>query len=225
MTWGALRWHTTFCGICLDACKVTHLLRSADLSGCDDILATISETTRSCLSNVVGGELSPLAWRQARLPVKSCGMGISCAVLTLPAARISAISSYLAKATETVGIPHEVVYPPTDSASIVHQMALNVGVQMEPLIEWSQQGVKATSCSQHASQRWWMDHVFKKEVRTLRTESTARGQGTSTVPLAAIHRRVDEPCSLSRLGLPDDQHGVSVCSPVAPRPPHSGQRP
>ena len=74
---------------CLDACKVTHLLRAADSFGVQERLQQASALLRSSMEDLLGQGLSDWEWGQCRLPFRLGGLGLKCPLVVRSSARIA----------------------------------------------------------------------------------------------------------------------------------------
>ena len=63
-------------GHCLDACRVSHLMRSSPLGVGSGPASRLSEALRVAVMDLVGCGLSLGAWEQATLPIHEGGLGI-----------------------------------------------------------------------------------------------------------------------------------------------------
>ena len=55
---------------CLDACRVTHLLRAVDCHPFNGVIQRAATIIRDCLGVIMGTGLSDAQWAHARLPIK-----------------------------------------------------------------------------------------------------------------------------------------------------------
>ena len=151
---------------CLDACRVTHLLRSMDTTAFGAEVIRASEAVRNALNDAMGAGLDGDKWSQASLPLSKGGLGLKDPVLVQMAARMSAIANFWENAGN-VGVPDAMKVVPQDFSRVVTGLRNRLGLHMEPLSTWSG-GVPPPSFSKdHCSQRWWQGPIYGALSRSL----------------------------------------------------------
>ena len=95
---------------CLDACKVTHLLRATDTYNSLD-LGICDEAIWGAFEDLLGCGLNIWQRTQTALPIGVGGCGLRIPSRIRPAARIAALASYYSGGAARVGIPDEVRNP------------------------------------------------------------------------------------------------------------------
>lgn len=188
---------------CLDACKVTHLLRAADcyahssVEECDEIILGAFE-------DLLGCGLSEEQRVQASLPLRTGGCGLRIASRVRPAARISALASFYSEGAKAVGIPDYAAQPRAGwLMPPMTELRACLGSNFDPLSAWMGTLSSLTTAGQdHRKQKWWSEAIGKRVMQDLlgrpsvsardqaRLLEQANGLGSSFMsvpPNAALH--------------------------------------
>ena len=109
---------------CLDACKVSHLLRSSNSFVAKKFLDQATCAIRNTLEDIVGVGLSDAQWQHAILPMRLGGLGIKSPALQRAGARVAAHIGFLHDAHEAVGVPlRAIAIPPDDLQQVLAELA------------------------------------------------------------------------------------------------------
>lgn len=201
--------------MCLDGCKVNHLLRACDCySDVDEDVRHSEGVVLDAFADILGCAMKPSQMVQAGLPIAVGGCGLRCPTVMKPAARLAALATFYSRGAQDVGLPtycrHVVarwVLPPVQEA-----MGL-IGPNFDPLTEWSGNvSAIATAQGAHLIQKWWSENIGKAKLtrlldsvsprdqaRLLEQGNSVTGSFMSVAPNAAIRSLI--PSSLYRLGL------------------------
>ena len=98
---------------CIDVCKVNYLLRTADLSGCPDVVASLSTLLRDSIA---------VMCEQVMLPVAAGGLGVGCPLQTQAAARMAALLRFRS-AAQTMGLPERWQRVPLDCGRVTSTLS------------------------------------------------------------------------------------------------------
>ncbi len=118
---------------CLDGCKVMHLLRSTGGIKAGDALGQLSGAIRQACADLVGGDLSDLAYAQCTLPASKAGAGVKDPTLEGPAARLAALCGLELRGRSLVGVPEiAFIKGAPDLAHTMQAFGADVGPQFDP---------------------------------------------------------------------------------------------
>jgi hypothetical protein len=161
---------------CLDACRVIHLQRSTVTGRAGDAPARLSDALRTACEDMVGVGLPDAAWSQCTLPMRHGGLGVRDPLHTQPAARMAALAGIQLVGIERVGVPAIALSRPAlDLSSVISALQGQLGPNFEPLAGWNANPSQFASATfDHASQRWWAEHVAKERRSRLTHLGTAR---------------------------------------------------
>ena len=161
---------------CLDACRVTHLMRSKSRTAGAKASTDLSVALREAVTDVVGCALTPCAWEQATLPISKGGLGVRDPEQCWAEARMAAIIGFHGRATTMVGLPADVASILTpDAPDVIARLASLLGPNHDPMSRWVlAPSALVTADLSYAKQAWWAEQVA--EARRLRLPSlgTAR---------------------------------------------------
>ena len=146
---------------CLDACKVTHLLRSTDSRKAQSEVQRLSSLIRRACDDLVGMSVSDAAWQQMTLPFACSGIGVKDPLQVQPIARISAITLFERLGRDRVGIP-EIAFerPFQDLQSTINGLHAGLGPNFEPVASWKSDNSKVSSAEyDHTKQDWWAEKL------------------------------------------------------------------
>jgi hypothetical protein len=161
---------------CLDACRVMHLLRSTIFERAGDSPQALGNAVRQAAEDLVGTGVPDITWGQITLPMRHGGLGIREPIQVQPAARMAALIGLEMFGREHVGVPDVALSQPSpDLPGTIAALRGQLGPNFEPLASWSANPRTLQSASiDHASQRWWADHVAVEQRSRLCKLGTAR---------------------------------------------------
>jgi hypothetical protein len=187
---------------CLDGCKINHLLRATDTYQLDLLVRRADDIIMSAFEDVVGCGLSPEQRTQASWPFSAGGCGLKTPTMLRPAARISALTAYLASGSERLCLPTYVQTVPSRWVSpLLSDLSTNLGVNFDPLPAWmGRHELLQTASPAMWQQKWWsdalgkaaslrlLDAVSARDQARLLEQSSGVGTGWMTViPSAPLH--------------------------------------
>ena len=199
---------------CLDACKVTHLLRASDCYTSDAGVRDAEMHILTGFEDIIGQALPGAQRVQVGLPLSVGGCGVRSPLTVRPAARLAALVSFFAKGADQIGLPQ---YTRQVSATLVtpvlEEMQSLLGPNFDPLAQWIGSHASMGSASgQHLSQRWWSQALGTRAMNRLLDSVSPRDQarlleqqngvGTAfmaVTPSNSLHTTI--PSDLYRLGL------------------------
>jgi hypothetical protein len=151
---------------CLDACKVSFLLRGMDTSFCSQQLARCRTTLQNTLGDIMGcGRVPERQWAQATLPLRLGGLGIKDPVQTAASARVAAILGYLDSGAKA-GLKIALLRPAPDLHHCLQEIVRWTGQDSEPAQSWLKGGVPRIE-PDHLKQKWWSSQVAEARRRAL----------------------------------------------------------
>lgn len=161
---------------CLDACRVAHLQRSTVIQRVGDAQERLSDALRKAAEDLVGMGVTEATWTQVTLPLRHGGLGIRDPLQTQPAARMAALVGLEMYGRERVGVPDEALaHPSPDLLPSINALRAQLGPNFEPLADWYLNlSHLASATPDHASQRWWAEHVATEQHSRLCQLGTAR---------------------------------------------------
>ena len=173
---------------CLDACRVTHLMRSAPWEAGEQEAEALSDALRVAVADLVGCGVGGLAWDQAVLPISAGGLGIRDPLTSWSEARLAALITFHRHATASVGVPEETrLHPAGDRGRTLLALAAILGPYHDPLSRWvSDPSSIAAADNTHASQHWWAEQCVKARKLRLHELGTARDQVRFTSQAGAL---------------------------------------
>ena len=163
---------------CLDACRVTHLMRSTPRDAAGPHLGALGTALRVAVADLVGCGLSGLAWEQATLPISAGGLGVTDPEAAWPEARLASLVGFHLKAQDTVGVPREVAHTmAVDTKAVLEAISLTLGPNHDPLARWFEEPARILSAdTSFASQHWWACECVKARKDSLASKGTVRDQ-------------------------------------------------
>ena len=151
---------------CLDACKVSFLLRGMDTSSCSHQLARCRTTLQNTLGDIIGcGRVSDQQWTQASLPLRLGGLGIKDPMQTVAPARVAAILGFVESGSQ-MGLPACLLRPAPDLLPRLRDVVHWTGGDSEPAQSW-RQGQTPRIEPDHVKQKWWAAAVADARRRAL----------------------------------------------------------
>ena len=163
---------------CLDACRVTHLMRSKCRAAVAQSSELLSRALREAVADIVGCGLTQGAWEQATLPISKGGLGVRDLEQCWAEARRAATIGFHGKATTFIGLPQEIsALPLADTPHVLAKMASLLGPNHDPLGRWlASPPALVTADVSYAKQAWWAGQVAEARKSRLSTIGTARDQ-------------------------------------------------
>ena len=163
---------------CLDACKVTHLLRVTDTYGGTNQSAEADDVILSAFEDIVGCALTGTQRQQATMPFSAGGCGLKSPSKTRPAARISALLAYLGSGCHSVGVPQYAwTIPSAWIAPVLDDLESSLGVNFAPVQRWKGRHDLLSSAEPTKwSQKWWNDAIGKASALRLLDQLSPRDQ-------------------------------------------------
>ena len=161
---------------CLDACRVTHLMRSVCRGAAVQSSARLSLALRGAIADVVGCGLTSGSWEQATIPISKGGLGVRDPETCWPAARVAAIVGFHSRATSLIGLPDQVAsLPIPDAPEVIERLSSLLGPNHDPVSRWvSSPSALVHADSSYAKQAWWAEQVAEARRARLPTLGTAR---------------------------------------------------
>ena len=190
---------------CLDGCKINHFLRATHMYELDLQVRCADDIIMSAFEDVVGCGLSPEQRTQASWPFAAGGCGLKTPSMLRPAARISALTAYLAPGSERLCLPTYVHTLPSRWVSpLFADLSANLGAHFDPLSAWmGRHDLLQTAPPSMWQQKWWSDALGKTaNLRLLEAVSArdqarlleqAGGVGTgwmTVIPSAPLHTTI-----------------------------------
>ena len=134
---------------CLDACRVTHLMRSNCRAAALRSAELLSQALWEAVADVVGCGLNRVAWEQATLPISKGGLGIRDPEQSWAEARLAATIGFHGRASAFVGLPEEFALTPLpDTPQVLSVMSTTLGPNHDPVSRW-------LADLSDAKQSWW----------------------------------------------------------------------
>ena len=163
---------------CLDACRVTHLMRSTPWGAGYEAAECLSDELRVAVADLVGCGITGMVWDQACLPISAGGLGIRDPMVTWAEARIAALVNFDKFATRRVGVPSDVrAVQALDLPRVLANLLATLGPNHDPVQRWAEDPTRiATADPSTASQLWWAGQCVKARKARLLTDGTARDQ-------------------------------------------------
>ena len=113
---------------CLDACRVTHLMRSKCRTAAIESTSVLAGALREAVADVVGCSLTHCAWEQATIPISKGGLGVRDPEQCWPEARVAAIVGFHCRAATLVGLPENLATSHVpDTPEVIARLAQTLG--------------------------------------------------------------------------------------------------
>ena len=163
---------------CLDACKVTHLLRSTDTYSGTDKSAEADDIILSAFEDIVGCAMTHEQRTQATTSFSAGGCGLRSPSQTRPAARISALLAYMGAGCQTIGVPQYArTIPANWITPVLENLECILGLNFDPIQRWKgRHDLLSSAEPQQWSQKWWSDAIGKATHRRLLEQVQPRDQ-------------------------------------------------
>ncbi len=163
---------------CLDACRVTHLMRSAPRAAAGSHISDLGTALRVAVADLVGCGLSGNAWEQATLPISAGGLGVTDPEAAWAEARLASLVGFHQKAHDNVGVPQEVARTlALDTEEVLAAMTRTLGTNHDPLSRWPEDPARILNADiSFASQHWWACECVKVRKDRLSCKGTVRDQ-------------------------------------------------
>ena len=162
---------------CADVCRVNHLLRSTSTLLIADILGHMEQLLGEAAERLVGKPLEPQHLQQIFMPIKYGGLGVRNPVDLRDAARVAAVTSYLKDFTPQAECePAETLERiPEDFITVVMNLRMVLGPEVQPLKDWSTQPEKAKEIGHRLTvQQAWQEKVTLRRRRDWLESGTLR---------------------------------------------------
>lgn len=161
---------------CLDACRVTHLMRSKCREAAANSVPQLAHALREAVADIVGCGLTHGAWEQATIPISKGGLGVRDPEQCWAEARVAAIIGFHAKATSLVGLPPAIAaFPIPDTPEVLAKLSLTLGPNHDPVSRWAPAPSSVVTADlSYAKQAWWAEQVAEARKARLLTFGTAR---------------------------------------------------
>lgn len=159
---------------CLDACKVSDLLRVSHFSKARPRVEACTRLCRATLQRILGTALTEAQWVQASMPIRHGGMGITDANFAHLPARLACASDFVTRGRSLMALPDAVSLLPKD-AGILLSAAVGLLGNVAPLDSWMD-GDRPFFAS-HAdwcNQTKWTDRLVRTSVDALLASASAR---------------------------------------------------
>ena len=159
---------------CLDACKVSDLLRVSNYTLSHDKAEACTRLSMGTLQRLLGTALSDAQWLQASMPVRHGGLGISDATHSHLAARLACASDFVTRGPKILSLPAGVDLFPSDGYPVL-TAAMGMLGSVAPLDGWStgDRPFEATN-PDWRKQSKWTDRLVKCSMDSLRMSVPAR---------------------------------------------------
>ena len=163
---------------CLDACKVTHLLRTTDAYSASSPLEECEQIIFDGFVHIIGCAVPAPQRSQVGLPLRVGGCGVRCPMRIRPAARISALASYYTEGAAAVGAPDLVAQPRAAWLQPpLIELQAKLGANFDPVTAWlGRLDFVRNADKEQRQQKWWSEAIGKKEMQDLLDKSSPRDQ-------------------------------------------------
>ena len=154
---------------CADACRFNHLLRGADCSPYEDLLAKADDRLFDVFGDLFGTTLPPTVRRQVSMPLRLGGCGVKTPGSRHHTARIAAVASYVTSGWARVGAP-DYVLDVVVSALLHLLLGLqdHLGAAFDPVSTWVADPARIKAATDdHCSQQWWTDAWYRQTRQNL----------------------------------------------------------